>query len=74
MDLPEPGAEFLGQNWRCTAPAGIGDTITAGAEVVHVHRTKGVTPLKVRVTRQTSETVLDREACCYTARPEAAGG
>lgn len=74
MDLPGPGTVFLSQNWTFTAPVFVGDTITAEAEVVHVHRTKPVTRLKVRVTRQTGETVLDGEAWCYTARPEAGGG
>jgi acyl dehydratase len=72
MDLPGPGTVFLGQNWKFTAPVFIGDTITAEAEVVFVHPTKPVTRLRVAVTRQTGETVLDGEAWCYTARPEPA--
>src|SRR3954470_22265649 len=58
-DLPGPGSVFLSQNWKFTAPVFIGDTITADAEVTSVHATKPVTALKVRVTRQTGEVVLD---------------
>lgn len=68
-DLPGPGTVFLSQNWKFTAPVYIGDTITAEAEVLHVHPTKPVCRLGVRVTRQTGETVLDGEAWCYTFRP-----
>lgn len=65
-DLPGPGTVFLSQNWKFTAPVYIGDTITAEAEVVSVHATKPVCQLKITVTRQTGETVLEGEAWCYT--------
>jgi acyl dehydratase len=65
MDLPGPGSVFLSQNWKFTAPVYIGDTITAEAEVLRVHATKPVYALRVRVTRQTGETVLEGEAWCY---------
>ncbi len=67
MDLPGPGTVFLSQNWRFTAPVYIGDTISAEVEVASVHPTKPVTELRVRVTRQTGEVVLEGEAWCYTA-------
>jgi acyl dehydratase len=66
MDLPGPGSVFLSQQWKFTAPVYIGDTITARAEVLSVHATKPVTQLKIGVTRQTGETVLEGEAWCYT--------
>ncbi len=69
MDLPGPGTVFLSQNWKFTAPVYIGDTITAHAEVLHVHPSKPVTQLGVRVTRQDGTTVLEGEAWCYTFRP-----
>ena len=68
-DLPGPGSVFLSQNWKFTAPVFIGDTITAEAEVTSVHASKPVTSLRVRVTRQTGETVLEGEAWCYTFTP-----
>ena len=66
MDLPGPGTVFLSQNWKFTAPVYIGDTITAEAEVVSVHESKPVCQLRIRVARQTGETVLEGEAWCYT--------
>jgi acyl dehydratase len=70
MDLPGPGTVFLSQNWKFTAPVYIDDTITAEAEVMSVHPTKPVTQLRIRVARQTGETVLEGEAWCYTFRTE----
>lgn len=70
MDMPGPGTVFLSQNWKFTRPVFIGDTITAQAEVLSVHATKPVTQLKVIVTRQEGETVLEGEAWCYTFQPE----
>jgi acyl dehydratase len=66
MDMPGPGTVFLSQDWKFTAPVFIGDTITAVAEVLSVHDTKPVTRLKVSITRQGGETVLEGEAWCYT--------
>jgi len=74
MDLPGPGTVFLSQNWKFTAPVYIGDTITAAVEVAGVHPSKPVTQLRVRVTRQTGEAVLEGEAWCYRLRPDASGG
>jgi acyl dehydratase len=70
MDLPGPGTVFLSQNWKFTAPVFIGDTITAQAEVLSVHATKPVTQLKMIVTRQDGEKVLEGEAWCYTFHPD----
>src|SRR5690242_15897896 len=72
MDLPGPGSVFLSQNWKFTAPVYIGDTITAQAEVMSVHATKPVTQLRIQVTRQTGESVLEGEAWCYTMQPQEA--
>jgi acyl dehydratase len=70
MDMPGPGTVFLSQNWKFTAPVFIGDTITAEAEILSVHATKPVTQLKMIITRQGGETVLEGEAWCYTFHPE----
>jgi acyl dehydratase len=68
-DMPGPGTVFMSQNWKFTAPVYIGDTITGEAEVLSVHASKPVTQLKIKVTRQTGETVLEGEAWCYTFAP-----
>jgi len=70
MDMPGPGTVFLSQNWKFTAPVFIGDTITAKATVLHVHKTKPVTQLEIIVTRQNGKSVLEGEAWCYTFSDE----
>jgi acyl dehydratase len=74
MDMPGPGTVFLSQDWKFTAPVFIGDTITAEAEILSIHQSKPVTQLKVTISRQGGETVLEGEAWCYTFRPEVANG
>ena len=69
MDLPGPGTLFLNQNWQFTAPVYIGDTVTAGVEVLKGHASKPVTHLGVSITQQDGETVLEGEAWCYTFSP-----
>jgi acyl dehydratase len=69
MDMPGPGSVFLSQNWKFTAPVFIGDTITAEAEILSIHERKPVTQLKIRVTKQDGEVVLEGEAWCYTFSP-----
>ncbi|MEE8462637.1 MAG: MaoC family dehydratase [Acidobacteriota bacterium] len=66
MEMPGPGTVFLSQNWKFTAPVFIGDTITAEAEILSIHENKPVTQLKIQVTREGEETVLEGEAWCYT--------
>ena len=69
LDAAAEDPVFLSQNWKFTAPVYIGDTITAEAEVLSVHGTKPVCQLRVRITRQTGETVLEGEAWCYRFGP-----
>ena len=70
MDMPGPGTVFLSQRWKFTAPVFVGDTIRAEAEILSMHAAKPVTQLKVVITRQAGETVLEGEAWCYTFQPE----
>jgi acyl dehydratase len=49
-----------------TAPVFIDDTNRGEAEVISIHETKPVTQLKIKITRQDGETVLEGEAWCYT--------
>ncbi len=74
MDMPGPGTVFLSHDFKFTAPVFIGDTITGEAEVLSVHASKPVTQLKITITRQTGETVLEGEAWCYTMSPESSPG
>jgi len=71
MDMPGPGTVFLSHDIKFLAPVFIGDTITGEAEVLSVHASKPVTHLKVTITRQTGEKVLEGEAWCYTMTPKA---
>ena len=70
MDMPGPGTVFLSQNWKFIAPVYIDDTITAEAEVLNVHERKPVCQLKIVITNQNSQTVLEGEAWCYQFSPE----
>ncbi len=66
MDIPGPGTVFMSQELKFIAPVYIGDTITGEVEVLGTHDTKPVTQLRVKVTRQTGEIVLEGNAACYT--------
>jgi acyl dehydratase len=73
MDLPGPGTVFLSQDWKFTAPAYIGDTITGHAQVLSVHESKPVCQLGMKVERADGETVLEGTAWCYRFVVEDAG-
>lgn len=62
MRLPGPGAIYLGQTLRFTAPVRPGDTITARAEVVELVPAKRRVRLRTTCTNQAGETVVDGEA------------
>ena len=74
QDMPGPGTVFLSQDWKFTAPVFIGDTITASAEVLSVHDSKPVCSLRVEVTREDGESVLEGEAWCYRFSSTAEAG
>jgi len=65
-DLPGPGTVFLHVDWRFTAPARPGDTITGAVEVLEVREDKPITKLATRVSRQDGVVVLEGTALCYT--------
>ena len=71
MDLPGPGSVFLETHWRFTNPVFIGDTITGEVEILEVHATKPVSRIGVKIVRDDGAVVLEGDAWCYTARPEA---
>ena len=68
-EMPGPGTVFLNQNWQFPAAVFIGDTITAEAEILEIHKTKPVTKIKILITRQTGEKVLEGEVRRYTFSP-----
>jgi acyl dehydratase len=67
--LPGPGSVFLHQEWDYPAPAYIGDTVTAEAEVTDARADKPITTLRC-VARRTDGTEVLRGTCVvYTFQP-----
>jgi 3-hydroxybutyryl-CoA dehydratase len=62
MQLPGPGAIYIGQSLKFLAPARIGDTITARAEVTQILMEKNRITLRTTCTNQEGTLVLDGEA------------
>ena len=62
MDLPGPGAIYLGQTIRFTRPVKLGDTITARAEVTALVPEKRRATLATTCRNQHGEVVLEGEA------------
>ncbi|MCP4111589.1 MAG: MaoC family dehydratase [Desulfobacteraceae bacterium] len=62
MQLPGPGTIYVKQELKFTAPAKIGDTITARAEVAEVLTEKNRIILKTTCTNQEGTLVVDGEA------------
>ncbi|HNY65946.1 MAG TPA: MaoC family dehydratase [Deltaproteobacteria bacterium] len=62
MQLPGPGTIYIRQELNFTAPARIGDTITARVEVSEINREKNRIILKTTCINQNSEMVLDGQA------------
>jgi len=69
MDLPGPGTVFMSQALRYLAPAYLGDTLTAAAEVVSLKPDKPVCQLRVSITNQDGTPLLEGECWTYTLRP-----
>lgn len=69
MELPGPGSVFLHHEWDYPAPAFVGDTVTAEAEVIEVRTDKPITRLKCTPHRQDGTEVPRGECLVYTMRP-----
>jgi acyl dehydratase len=70
MELPGPGSVFLHQEWDYPAPAHIGDTVTAEAEVIESRTDKPITKLRCVARLGDGTEVLRGECLVYTMRPE----
>ena len=70
MALPGPGSVFLHQEWDYPAPAYIGDTVTADAEVIEARADKPITRLRCVARRQDGTEVLRGECLVYTMHPD----
>ncbi len=60
---------FLSQSVKFLKPVRIGDTITATAEVIEIHREKGMVTLRNTCTNQNGETVITGQAECRLYQP-----
>jgi acyl dehydratase len=69
MELPGPGSVFLHQEWDYPAPAYVGDTVTAEAEVIDARTDKPITKLRCVARRQDGTEVLRGECVVYTMLP-----
>ena len=70
MELPGPGSVFLHQEWDYPAPAYVGDTVTAEAEVLEARADKPITKLRCVARRSDGTEVLRGECVVYTMLPE----
>ena len=69
MDMPGAGTVFISQSLKYLAPAYVGDTLTAEAEVVSLKPDKPVCQLKVTVVNQDGTTLLEGDCWTYTLQP-----
>jgi len=73
MRLPGPGSVFLHQEWDYPAPAYVGDTVTAEAEVIEARADKPITTLRCVARRMDGTEVLRGTCLVYTMIPADAG-
>ena len=62
MDLPGPGALYLGQTIRFTRPVKLGDSVTTRVEVIEIIPAKRRAKLSTTCRNQLGEVVLEGEA------------
>ncbi len=67
--LPGPGSVFLHQEWDYPAPAYVGDTVTAEAEVIEARADKPITTLRCVARRDDGTEVLRGTCVVYTFLP-----
>jgi 3-hydroxybutyryl-CoA dehydratase len=60
--LPGPGAVYLSQTLKFKAPAFIGDTITAIAEITAIREDKPIITLATRCNNEAGEVLIEGEA------------
>jgi len=64
-ELTTPGGVSLNYNFNMKAPAYIGDTITASAEVIHKREDKPIVTLKIMCEKQDGTVCIEGEALIY---------
>jgi 3-hydroxybutyryl-CoA dehydratase len=62
MELPGPGSIYLGQTLKFLAPVHVGDTVTAGVEVIALREDKRIVTLHTDCIIQDGTLVLTGEA------------
>jgi len=62
MCIPGMDAIFLGQSCRFLKPVRFNDTVTVTGEVVEIKKEKRIVTLKMTITNQKGEVVIDGEA------------
>lgn len=62
MELPGPGAIYLGQNLAFRAPVFIGDTVTASVEITKIRQDKPVITLRTLCVNAAETVVIEGEA------------
>jgi acyl dehydratase len=65
-DLPGPGTVFLGVEWSFRKAVGIGELLTARAEVLTVRDDKPICTLATTIVDHAGDTVLSGSATTYT--------
>ena len=68
MQLPGPGAIYLGQTLRFLRPVKLGDTVTAQVEITAIDLSKRRMTLATTIRNERGKTVVDGEASVQLAK------